>query len=169
MMAAEDTHTDAAIAAACGVEKRAIDRWKHHPDFRTRVAEHVAAFVAAIQGRGIADRQNRVDALNERWSKMRDVITARSGDEDMRRVPGGKTGLLTKQYKQVGSGRDAQLVTEYSVDTGLLKELREHEKQAAQELGQWIEKQDTTSGGAPLTFTIAIDRNEPHGDEGTGE
>jgi hypothetical protein len=33
-------------------------------------------------------------------------------------------------------------VAEYSIDTGLLKELRDHERQAAQELGQWAEKVD---------------------------
>jgi hypothetical protein len=30
------------------------------------------------------------------------------------------------------------------VDTGLLRELRAHERQAAQELGQWMEKSDTS-------------------------
>jgi hypothetical protein len=54
-------------------------------------------------------------------------------------VPGGTTGLLVKDYK----GKDADQPV-YKVDTRLLAELRAHEKQAAEELGQWSEKQELT-------------------------
>lgn len=66
------------------------------------------------------------------------VIEARS--KDMAEVPGGDTGLLVRKLKSIGSGENTKTVEEYAVDTGLLSELREHEKQAAQELGQWINK-----------------------------
>ena len=47
-------------------------------------------------------------------------------------VPGGASGLLVRDYK----GKEAdQLV--YKVDTGLLGELRGHERQAAEEAEQW--------------------------------
>lgn len=60
----------------------------------------------------------------------------------MKDVPGGNTGLLVRTTKGIGSGDTFQIVDEYAVDTGLLRELREHEKQAAQELGQWIDKSE---------------------------
>ena len=57
-------------------------------------------------------------------------------------VPGGEaTGLLVRDYK----GKDATAEV-YKVDTALLAELRNHERQAAQELGQW----DTKSEAAGL-------------------
>jgi hypothetical protein len=63
---------------------------------------------------------------------MRRVIDERAAWADFADVPGGTTGLLVKDYK----GKEAdQLV--YKVDTGLLGELRGHERQAAAELEQW--------------------------------
>jgi len=56
-------------------------------------------------------------------------------------VPGGSTGLLVCQYQ----GKSENAV--YRVDPGLiglLAELRAHEKQAAEELGQWSEKHAVT-------------------------
>ncbi len=48
---------------------------------------------------------------------------------EFNRVPGGATGLIVRKLKKEG--------TEYELDTGLLSEFREHEKQIAIELGQW--------------------------------
>lgn len=55
-------------------------------------------------------------------------------------MAGGKTGLIVHNVKGVGKGDDFQLIDLYEVDTGLLREMREHEKQAAQELGDWTER-----------------------------
>ena len=92
------------------------------------------------------------------------MIEARA--EEHKDVPGGSTGLLVRQVKLVKiysvPGQDLeddepdaadvlcsaklnQVVYEYAVDTGLLKELREHERQAAQELGQWTEKHESSN------------------------
>jgi hypothetical protein len=70
---------------------------------------------------------------------MQAVIEERAADPTMQ-APGASTGLLTRTQKQIGAGNSAVTVEEYQVDTRLLKELREHEKQAAQELSQWSEK-----------------------------
>jgi hypothetical protein len=53
-----------------------------------------------------------------------------------------------RTYKAVGGAT----VEEYAVDTGLLREMRAHEEQAARELGQWVERQtqDLTTGGQPV-------------------
>lgn len=91
---------------------------------------------------------------------MQQVIAERAEDIELQDVAGGKTGLIVHNVKGVGKGEDFQLIDLYEVDTGLLKELREHEKQAAQELGQWTEKKDLTTNGQPLRFTISIDRKE---------
>lgn len=158
LLVAQDEQTDVAIAAECKVNKATLERWKRLPEFSARVQEHRDAWRVEVKARGIADRQNRVDSYNDLHERMMLVIEARAVEHAD--VPGGATGLLVRQaklvkvYKSDGDGdpdedgetlysakRDV-IVYEYAVDTSLLKELREHKKQAAQDLGQWTEKQE---------------------------
>ena len=136
LLVAQDELTDRKIATACSMSDRTLDRWKQHPEFAARVQEHRDAWREEIKAKGIASRQNRVDAQNDRWRRMQQVIDERAADESMSHVPGGSTGLLAHNVKGVGRGEDFQLIDIYEVDTGLLKELREHEKLTAEELGQ---------------------------------
>jgi hypothetical protein len=161
LLVAQDEQTDVEIATACKIGKRTLERWKHRPEFLARVQEHRDTWRAEIKAKGIADRQNRVDALNDRHERMQRVIEARA--DELADVPGGNTGLLVRQAKLVKvyetagpppadqaaaegetlySAKRDVIVYEYAVDTGLLKEMRETEKQAAQDLGQWTEKQE---------------------------
>jgi len=161
VLVAEDLRTDEEIAKEAGVTKRQLERWKQHPEFAARVDQVGEQLRAAVLAEGISRRENRVAALNDRWQRLQQVIEARA--EDMPDVPGGSTGLLVRQVKLVKvystttnpddvdepdeadvliSAKLSQEVAEYAVDTGLLKELREHERQAAQELGQWTEKSE---------------------------
>ena len=57
----------------------------------------------------------------------------------MKDVPGGKSGLLVRRFKSVGSGENCREVEEYSVDAPLLKEVRELERHVTEELGQFNE------------------------------
>ena len=136
MLVAEDRLSDEQIAERLRMSRAGLLKWKRRPEFQARVMQLREQLRVAVVNRGITERQNRVDALNERWRLMRQVIEARAVDETMT-APGAKTGLMVRSYKQVG--RD-DFREEYTVDIALLKEMREHEKQAAQELGQWAEK-----------------------------
>jgi hypothetical protein len=136
---AEDVLTDEQIAARAGVKKWALEDWKRRPVFKARVDEHLRAFAEEIKRQGIANRQNRVDALNDRWRRLHQVIEARAADETMKGA-GHETGLLVRTYK---AGK-LKLEEEYAVDTGLLSELRAHELQAAKELGQWSERAEVS-------------------------
>ena len=80
---------------------------------------------------------------------MRQVIDERGGSAGLSDVPGGTTGLLVKDYK----GKDADQPV-HKVDTSLLAELRAHEKQAAEELGQWSEKRELTGDALQNELTI---------------
>jgi hypothetical protein len=148
---AEGQMADEAIAAKLHINPATLWRWKQQPDFAAVVAKHKAAWAAEIEQEGIANRQNRVNALNERWRLMQQVIEARAADESMT-GPGHETGLLVRTYKP-GKYRN---VEEYRVDAALLAELRAHEKQAAEELGQWTKKTDVTSGGKPLDLASLV-------------
>ena len=154
---AEDKLTDAQIAKRLKIGRTTLHRWKQIPAFAAKVAEFVQQTEAEILKRGIARKARRVEALHARWLKMQRIIEDRSAAPEMQHVAGGKTGLLVRQLKSIGSGPAAQVVEEFEVDTGLLKELREHEKQAAVEMGQWTEKRDVTSGGEPFKVYVGFD------------
>jgi hypothetical protein len=158
-LVAEDTLTDEQIAAEVGVVKMTLARWKRDPAFAARVDEHLEAFRQVVRRRGIAVVERRVSALQDRWLRMQRVIAERAEEMDGE-IAGGGTGLLVRQYKSIGSGENARLEREYHVDTGLLKELREHEKQAAQELGQWTERKDLTTDGEPFNVYAGFDPKE---------
>jgi hypothetical protein len=148
---AEGQMADEAIAAKLHINPVTLWRWKQQPAFAAVVAGHKAMWAAEIAQEGIANRQNRINALNERWELMQRVIKARAADATMTGA-GHETGLLVRTYKP-GKYR---VVEEYRVDAGLLAELRAHEKQAAEELGQWTKKTDVTSGGKPLDLASLV-------------
>lgn len=140
VLLAEDEAGEDEIAAAVGVNPSTLWRWKQHPEFAARVGDHVGRLQAAMLRVRIAKKRERIKVLNDLHEKQLAVVAARAADPSLAAVPGGETGLLVRQLKQIGAGRDAQVVEEYAVDVGLLKEIRATEEQAAKELGQWVEK-----------------------------
>lgn len=119
------------------------------------ITEAIDQAKAVILAKGIAVKQSRIDALNDRWERMKQVISERADDPNMKDIPGGTTGLLVHSTKAIGAGQSMQVIDEYNLDTGLLKEMREHEKQAAQELGEWVEKNEHGGiQGGPLRIEI---------------
>jgi len=117
----------------------------------------------------IADRTIRVFALRDRWRRLQTVIEERAKALEMAGAPGGKTGLLCRRLKMIGSGKNAEVVEEYEVDPTLLREMRAHEEQAAKELGQWVEKGQVEVTG-PVTEVLARRfarvKERPSGDSG---
>jgi hypothetical protein len=166
---ARDEQTDDEIAASIGVKRRTLTRWRKRPDFAARVATLVEEAREAARAKTIANKQHRVARLQERSEKLDRVLAARA--EQHAGVPGGDTGLLVREPKIVKvyevknwRGNDAGddpdgdddeqlqptgrvvVMHEYKVDTGTLAELRQIEKQAAQEVGEWVEKVAPTKG-----------------------
>jgi hypothetical protein len=166
LLLAEDELSDEKIAEACGVKRVTLHRWKQHPEFAERIADHVQALEAEMLKFSIAKRRTRIAALEDRWERMQRIITERAVNEDLgvyyhernaetqevtavRIAPGWTTGLLVR--------KETKDTIEFKVDTGLLNELRAHEEQAAKELGQWTEKKDLTSGGEIIKAYVGID------------
>ena len=137
-LVAEDEISDAAIARQCGITDRTLRNWKHYPGFAARVAEHIHELGAQLDRYAIARRDKRMAALNDRWEAAAELIDARA--TQYAKVPGGKTGLIVRQIKVTGAGEDRVTISEYAADTALMSEMRQMEKQAAQEAGQWSEK-----------------------------
>lgn len=121
-----------------------------------RIAELRESIASKVVKREIASRDARVNALQDIWDKMHRVIEARATHESMQIAPGGDTGLLVRQLKKIGVGTDAEVVEEFAVDTGLLKELRAHAEQAARELGQWEVNKGEVSNREIPPFVVEI-------------
>lgn len=163
-LVALDALTDEEIAAQVGISRSTLKRWKAEPEFMADVESFLEAFRAKVRRQGIAILERRVQSLNNRWRRLEEVMRARAEDPSMQHVPGGNTGLLVRTYKQIGSGESAQIMEEYEVDAALLREFREHEKQAAQELGQWIDKKEHAGvKGSPLIAISEIVVVKPEG------
>lgn len=148
-LAADDALSNAAIAAKLKIAGRTLDYWREAPEFQARMRELIEATRAAVRAEGIANKQVRVDRLHARAQLLDQVIAERAADTSLQDVPGGKTGLLVRTYR-IANGREPIIREEFSVDVATLVELRATEKQAAQELGQWVEKTDKTVSGEML-------------------
>jgi len=119
-----------------------------------RIKELQARIAESLVKQSIAVKEARIAALNDRWERMQRVIEERAQDASMLRVAGGQTGLLAHDRKSVGSGPMSEVIDVFEVDTGLLRELREHEVQAAKELGQWEEKDPLGSRDNPISVIV---------------
>lgn len=150
---AADEMTDAEIAAEVGVTERTLGRWKQLPDFLDAISEHTQRVQAAMLRLDIAKRHKRVSILDDLLNKSLTVIEERAAmygeeielpegfDQDEYGAPaGGKTGLLTRQVKIIGTGEHSMKTIEYQVDTGLVKQITSLMDQAANELGQKVDK-----------------------------
>lgn len=147
------------IAQKVGVSRQALWDWRQNLEFATEVEKQQEEIRKEIRRHGIAIVERRVAALDDRWRRMKRVIEARAIEHA--EVPGGDTGLLVRKLKNLGSGVLAQVVAEYEVDTGLISEMRAHEKQAAEELGQWTSKNEVESKGEPEAVEYEVIRDEP--------
>jgi hypothetical protein len=161
-LVAEDFLSDERIAAQVGIDRRQLTRWKSVPQFMAKVEAIVAALGERSLRFAVARRHRRVKAQNDRWRRLKQVIRERAADPQLADVPGGSTGLVLRRLKMIGAGENSQVIEEFEVDTGLLKALLDHEKQVAQEVGQWTEKRevDNKEGAVNITF-IEVRLNGP--------
>lgn len=146
---AEDELSDELIASEAGVTRRALTKWKDHPEFRARIQSNLAEIHAAMMRKPIAKRAYRIKRLNDLEEKSWQVIEARAGQ--YAHIPGGDSGLLVGQLKQVKHVKDSydnddgprvwtEEHWEYAVDTGVMREIRSIYDQAATETGQKVER-----------------------------
>jgi transposase-like protein len=137
---AENDFTVEEIAEKLGVARSTIYEWRALPDFSARVAALEKMLGDISLRRIIARKSRRLLALEDRWLRMQRVIEERAANPAMQNAPGGKTGMLVRRQRMLGSGPAAKLIEEFEFDAALEKALRETEKQAAQECGQWEQR-----------------------------
>jgi len=132
--------TDRNVAELCGVAERTVEYWKAEPAFRARVGNLMAQATAAALKSGITRKATRIRYLDSRHTnlqvrktKLEQVMEERQGVGS--ESPIGPEGWLTEALHM---GMAQLLKATLDID----KELREIEKQAAIECGQWVMKQD---------------------------
>lgn len=155
VLVAEDRLSDEQIAAEVGIDRRTLTRWRGVPAFMARVDRLIEEFRGEVDRYAIAQVGRRVAALQDRWRRLHLVIEERAGHEEMQGVAGGTSGLLVRDVKQIGRGETATVEEVFRVDTGLLREMREMEEQAARELGQRSVKHDHT-GAVEHQHTVSL-------------
>ena len=94
----------------------------------------------------VTKRDARVQELQDLLDRARALIEARA--VELKDIPGGETGLLCRDLK----GRNADQPV-YKADVSLMAEIRGVMRQAAEELGQWVEKREETG-----TFSIIVEK-----------
>ncbi len=124
------------------------------------IREAIDAHLAEVKAEGIAIQEYRLRGMDELEQGFRRIIAERGAAMDGE-VPGGGTGLLMRQQKQLGTGDRAIITTEYLTDTGIASEIRALYKQAAQELGQWSEKRDINlDGGLRREYVVITEHDD---------
>lgn len=164
VLTAEDEISDEAIAAQLGIGRTTLNRWREIPAFRLAVAEHTDAMERDAFRRAIARKRERVKVLDSLHAKSLKVIEARA--EQYADIPGGESGLLVGQLKQVrhiSTSDDGETQSwteehwEYAVDTGLMREIRATHEQAAKELGQWVDRSEMSGRMTNTVEIIGVD------------
>lgn len=154
---AKENATEAARIAGYLQPMQQGSRLLRNVEIRAAIDEHLAA----VKAQGIALKQNRIDALVRRQQLLERIISERAEELDGD-AAGAGTGLLVRQVKLLGAGERASLINEYVLDTGLLREMREHEKQTAQEMGEWIERGELSGkDGGPILVSFPERKDGP--------
>ena len=155
-MLVENKKSQRFIASQFGLRQTSVQRHakSHLPkqlqravDRRVKRAEDEVLKVA------ISGLEERLKAQQDRWDRMKAVIERRAAgmvfEDGSEECEGTGTGLLVRKVKNV----DGDVVHEYAVDTGLLKEMRELERQVSQETGQFGET-GPGKGSGPVVVIV---------------
>jgi len=143
------------IARHLDINETTLASWRRHPDFAIEVERLSRNYSDAMARYPVGIKVRRLRRLQERLEKLDQIAEERGAAADMDGIPGGRTGFLviTKRFEPIpvldaegnavldDQGRRVMVTppAEVELDAGLLKEMREVEKQAAIESGQWDE------------------------------
>ena len=195
-LVAEDELTDELIAEKCKITDRQLRRWKLLPEFKARVAEHVAEITHQIMHSGYCRVDKRLALLNKNVQRLEAVIEAKrdqvlreratkreeaaaealDGDEEMEQHYAKALSELAAQpgadqgiliRKETPVKHGVQV--EYLIATNVIAEERALLKHIAVETGDWIERiNSNVSLDAALAGLLAKVGAEPES-EGSGD
>ena len=130
-------------AKAISVDEKSIDKWKKTPEFLSMIQEATEVLRNRILSHGAAVKEYRIRAKRRRLGQLLCIARARGGDSTRGGAEWDKTGFMVQRLKGVGSGDNFLLTTEFELDTGLLREISNLEREIAEEMGE-LKKPPTT-------------------------
>lgn len=172
LLVASDELSQREIAKEAHIARSTLQGWLDEPEFNALVGGYRGQIIADALKLPIAKKHKRVAVLDDLHSKALAVIEDRGkrNAEELaelesavmatRRIFGtdtpseAATGLLVKQETANNAG---MRTVNWSVDTGLLKEIRALQEQAAKELGQWEDTVNLNHSGVNRTYTLEDD------------
>jgi Terminase small subunit len=101
----------------------------------------------------ITDREQRLLALQDRWDRVRQAISARAVGDYAKMM---QTGIVCRKVRVVGSGKNAREIEEYDIDTSAIEALNTVERRAAIETGQ--EQENVNVTGQISAKSIALSK-----------
>jgi len=122
----------------------AAARLLNNADVRSRVSELQQEIESSFVRLQITERLQRLEAIQDRWDRVRAAIDARAREDYDAMM---KTGIVIRGLRNVGHGKDAQVVEEYEIDTAAIEALNSIEKRAAIETGQEVDRADINLRG----------------------
>lgn len=152
--AAKGNATEAARLAGYAGDTRTLQAVGAENLSKPLIVAAIAEYRSCLKLGSLDTAQQRVDVLLDLAQRFLTVIAERAADPGMQDIPGGKTGLVVRQWKGAGS----QIREEFAPDTALSAEIRATVKQIAQEKGQWSEKSEITGkNGGPIVLSQGPD------------
>ena len=123
--------TNSEIARRVGVHHSAVAKFRHR--HAASITPVIAEIERQITDAAIADKVRRILDADADYQKLGQVIEARATDTRYDE-PGYKTGVMVHTLKQIGTGKNAELVDEYKVDTAVIAERRALRREVAEAL-----------------------------------
>jgi hypothetical protein len=154
LLYARRLHSPRVIARDTGLDYGYMLQLVVNPKFLALVEMHKEAIKAEAPELFVANRDNRLYALNNLFSRYVRLMEER----EERHSEYTETGLvtLTEQVKRA-NGKEEVVSREYAFDAALDKAMRETLKQAAIERGEWQEKKELSGpGGSELNITAVV-------------
>ena len=178
-LVAEDRLSVSAVAEKIGVHRATLWEWTKRQEFQLAVEQARGEIQGAIHRRGIANKFLRLHNYQRALERMEQVMEERSrahgqrepltdtegkhipGDDGLvqlvPRVPGGVSGLLTRDVKMSPTGG---YIETFQFDAPFFREYMALHKQMAVEVGDWTEQTKNTNLNLNAT-TADLDRLTP--------
>lgn len=106
------------------------------------IRDEIARWSADVLRFGIAQRDKRIEELDDLKNRHLQVIRERAEAYSNETAPGARTGLLVRQERVIGSGDTAEKIVEFRLDEAVTDAVLKLHAQVAKELGQWTDKVD---------------------------
>jgi DNA-binding CsgD family transcriptional regulator len=184
-LVAEGELSQVKICERVGIGRRTLNHWLQDPEygaFQKRLAEYRQRYAALVMNTGLARKERRVKHLTDLYGRLHTVIRERAKDPAMEKVPGGKTGVVTRTVKALEVTESVpevtlnakgklirtmvqrtvkKLIPEYKTDVATVAELRAIQEQIAVEVGD-REPEQPGQEVALTAIAITVKYEKPH-------